>query len=315
VYRVVVRVVGGAMTVPFRAIRPPALLLWAITVAVGVAWGGSQLLSKIAISTGHDPAGVTLLEAVIAAVATTAACLLRGRALPLSRRAVLFYLACGLTGSALPGTLNYTTLQYLPVGVVSILIAGVPMLTMLIGRLLGRERLSAVRLLGIAMGAGAVAMIALPDAAVPGVGQVVWVLLGLTVALSYAVENMIIDIAAPPETDALTLMAGMSWAAMALLLPVVWMRGGWVDLSPMGAAELAILSVGIVHLVCYTTFIWLVKTAGPVFAAQVGYVVTISAVFWGMAILGERHSGLIWIALFLMLAGMALVRPRGEPGG
>jgi len=296
-------------------VRHPALFLWAVTVAVGIAWGGSQLLSKIAISTGHDPAGVTLLEAMIATMVTTFACLLRGRALPLSRGAVLFYLACGLTGSALPGTPNYTTLQYLPVGVVSILIAAVPMLTMLIGRLMGREELSAPRVLGIAMGAGAVATIALPDAAVPGVGQVVWVLIGLTVALSYAVENMIIDVAAPPDTDALTLMAGMSWAAMALLVPLVWMRDGWVDLSPMETAEQAILSVGIVHLVCYTSFIWLVKTAGPVFAAQVGYVVTVSAVFWGMAVLGERHSGLIWIALLLMLAGMALVQPREEPGG
>jgi len=290
--------------------RGGAAFLWAVLIAVGVAWGGSQLLSKIAISTGHDPAGVTLLETVIAAVITTLACVLRGRRLPLSRGSVVFYIACGFFGAALPGTLNYTTLQYLPVGIVSILIAGVPMMTLLLGRATGRERLTGLRMLGIAMGAGAVAMIALPDAAVPGVGQAVWVMLGLTVALSYAIENILIDTAAPPGTDALTLMAGMSWAGMALLLPLVWARDGWVDLTPLGNAELAILAVSVVHLVCYTSFVWLVQAAGPVFAAQVGYLVTISAVFWGMTILGERHAQIIWIALALMLAGMALVRPR-----
>ena len=294
--------------------RHPARVLWAAAVAVGVAWGGSQLLSKIAISTGHDPAGVTLVEAALAAAITSVACLLRGRRLPLSRAAVLFYLACGLFGSALPGTLNYTTLQYLPVGVVSILVAAVPMLTMLIGAATGSERLSAVRCLGIALGAGAVVMIALPDAAVPGVGQALWVMLGLAVALSYAIENTIIDIAAPPGADALTLMTGMSWAAFAMLVPLVWMRDGWVDLAPMGVAERAILGVAVVHLVCYTSFVWLVKAAGPVFAAQIGYVVTISAVLWGMAVLGERHAGPVWLSLALMLAGMALVQPRDESG-
>lgn len=300
------------MTAAPGSVRYGAVFLWVVLIGVGVAWGGSQLLSKLAISTGHDPAGVTLLETVIAAVLTTTACVLRGSRLPLSRNAVLFYIACGFFGAALPGTLNYTTLQYLPVGVVSILIAGVPMMTMLLGWATGRERLTGIRMLGIAMGAGAVAMIALPDAAVPGVGQAVWVLLGLTVALSYAVENIVIDVASPPGTDALTLMAGMSWAGMALLLPLVWARGGWVDLTPLGSAEQAILAVSIVHLVCYTSFVWLVQAAGPVFAAQVGYLVTVSAVFWGMVVLGERHSQIVWLALTLMLAGMALVRPRGE---
>ncbi len=290
----------------------PVPFLWMMTAIIGIAWGGSQLLSKVAISTGHDPAGVTLVETVIAVLITSVACALRGRRLPLSRKAVLFYIACGLLGAALPGTLNYTTLQYLPVGVVSILIAGVPMMTMLLGWSMGRERLTALRCIGLFLGIGAVAMIALPDTAIPGVGQAVWVLLGLTTALCYAVENIVIDVAAPPQTDALTLMMGMSCAAVMLLLPLVWARDGWVDLSPMGAAEQAILGVSIIHLICYTSFVWLVKAAGPVFAAQVGYVVTISAVFWGMAILGERHSSLVWLAFGMMLVGMALVQPRRD---
>ena len=305
---------AGGMTASPPVARHSAPFLWSVAFAIGVAWGGSQLLSKIAVSTGHDPAGVTLVETVVAVLLTTLACLLRGRALPLSPKALRFYAACGLFGSALPGTLNYTSLQHLPVGVVSILVSAVPMLTLLIGRALGRERLTLARLAGIGLGAGAVALIALPDAALPEVAQAAWVLLSLGVALSYAIENLVIDIASPPGADALTLMTGMSWAAMILLLPTVWMRDGWVDLAPMGVAERAILGVALVHLVCYTGFVWLVRAAGPVFAAQVGYVVTVSAVFWGMAILGERHSATVWLAFAAMIAGMALVQPRGGDG-
>lgn len=300
------------MTEAGGAIRHGPLFFWFCAVAIGVAWGGSQLLSKIAISTGHDPAGVTLIETMIAGSVTLGVCLLSGRRVPVSRRALGYYIACGVFGWSLPGVLNYTALSQLPVGIVSILVATVPMLTMALGWALGREKVGGMRVLGILLGAGAVAMIALPDTAVPGVDQAVWMLLSLGAAACYAVENLIIDMASPPKTDAVTLMAGMSWAAAALLLPIVWMREGWVDLTPLGPPEQAILGVGVVHLICYTGFVWLVKSAGPVFAAQVGYVVTISAVLWGMAMLGERHTSLVWVAFVVMLAGMALVQPRQD---
>ena len=290
----------------------PVIVLWVVAVVIGVSWGGSQLLSKLAVSTGHDPAGVALVSTIIAVVLMSAICLLRRSSLPMSRGAIFFYIACGIFGTALPSTLNYTIIRHLPVGIVSILIAGVPMLTMLLGWLFGRERLSAGKVAGIALGGAAAVLIAAPDAALPGEGATIWVLLGLMISLSYAIENMVIDITAPAGADAIILMTGMSWAALALLLPVVWMRDGWIDMTPLGLAEQSIVGVSLIHLFCYTGFVWLIGKAGPVFAAQIGYVVTVAGVFWGMAILGERHSGMVWLALALMLAGMALVQPRRE---
>ena len=57
----------------------------------------------------------------------------------------------------------------------------------------------------------------------------------------------------------------------------------------------------------------MIRTAGPVFASQTAYVITLAGVFWGMALLGERHSVYVWAALALMLLGLALVRPRNGP--
>jgi len=295
--------------------RYPALALWAVIVTIGVAWGGSQLLSKVAMSTDHDAAGVALVATLLAVVILAVAALVRRRRLPLSRKAIVFYIACGIFGTALPSTLNYTIIRHLPVGIVSILIAGVPMMTLLFGWAMRRENLSAGRVAGIGLGAAAVVLIALPDAALPMAGQAVWVVLGLCIALCYAIENMIIDIIPPEGADALTLMTGMSIAALALLLPVVWARDGWIDMMAMGAPEQAILGVAVIHLGCYTGFVWLIGVAGPVFAAQIGYVVTVAGVFWGMAVLGERHSQIVWLALVMMLVGMALVQPRRESDG
>ncbi|MEM7750041.1 MAG: EamA/RhaT family transporter, partial [Pseudomonadota bacterium] len=60
----------------------------------------------------------------------------------------------------------------------------------------------------------------------------------------------------------------------------------------------------------YGTFVHLVNTAGPVFASQTAYVVTLSGVGWGMLIFGESHSKWVIAATACMMVGLALVRPR-----
>ena len=73
---------------------------------------------------------------------------------------------------------------------------------------------------------------------------------------------------------------------------------------------MALGAMTLAHLGAYGGFVWLIGRAGPVFAAQVGYVVTLTGVILGMAVLGETHSAWVWAALVTMLAGLALVQPR-----
>ena len=75
-------------------------------------------------------------------------------------------------------------------------------------------------------------------------------------------------------------------------------------------AEQAVLASYGLHIFAYFGFVWLIARAGPVFASQVGYVVTGVGVGLGMAFYGERHSLWIWLALALMMIGLTLVRPK-----
>jgi drug/metabolite transporter (DMT)-like permease len=80
---------------------------------------------------------------------------------------------------------------------------------------------------------------------------------------------------------------------------------------PWQNAEWALLLSSLCHVAAYTGYIWLVGKAGAVFASQMAYVVTVSAVLFSALMLSEIYSGWVWSALALMLAGMALVQPRG----
>jgi drug/metabolite transporter (DMT)-like permease len=105
-------------------------------------------------------------------------------------------------------------------------------------------------------------------------------------------------------------ICGLSWGALALLTPAVIAADAWVDITRFGPPEQAVIAISFVHMAAYFGFIWLIGRAGPIFASQVGYVVTGSGVVLGMIVYGERHSPWVWAALALMFAGLALVKPR-----
>lgn len=283
-------------------------MLWLALLAVGVGWGATGPFSKLAVSTGNHPIGINFWNTAIGAVALTAVLLFSRGRLPLDRRHLVFFLICGFLGTALPNSLSYSAYKHLPVGVTVIVMALVPMATLLMSLPLRIERLDVRRLLGLGFGVAAVLL--LPETSLPAPGQVAWVVLPVIVSLSYAAENVYIASAKPPGCSVLETMCGLLWGALFLLTPAVVVSDAWVDITRFGPPEQAIIAVSVLHMGAYFGFIWLIGKAGPVFASQVGYIATGSGVMLGMIVYSERHSPWVWTALALMFAGLTLVKPR-----
>jgi len=285
---------------------------WAVLVVVGLAWGTTQLLTKLATSTDHPALGLAFWQTLIAASVFVGALRLTGRTLPAGRTALLLYLACGITGTVLPHTLTFWAIRHVPVGVQAIVISLAPMMTLLLSVAVGVDRAERRRLIGLGLGMVAVMLIVLPETSLPDPGQAGWVMLLAVVPLSYALENVAIARAQPPDMDAMQLMAGLSLAALLLVAPAVAMSGVWVPLWPIGVAEAALIGTSFLHVCAYFGLVWLIGHAGPVFASQVGYLVTGTGVALGIFVLGESHSSWVWAALALMMVGVTLVRPKAR---
>lgn len=277
---------------------------------IGVAWSFTGPLAKLAVSTGHHPIGIAFWNVIIAVALLSAVLAVRRTKLTFTRKHIAFFAVCSILGTVLPNTLSYWAYNHLPIGVIMLVLSLVPMATMLMALPLRLEKPQAVRLLGILFGIIAVAFIALPETSLPHPEQAIWVLLPVIVSVSYAAENIVIAVARPDRCDSLTILCGFNWAALIFLFPILLVSDAWFDLYPFGVAEQATLAISIVHIAAYFGFIWLVTRAGPVFAAQVGYVVTGSGVLLGIILFGEQHSWWIWTALVLMMAGLVLVHPN-----
>ena len=79
---------------------------------------------------------------------------------------------------------------------------------------------------------------------------------------------------------------------------------------PFGPLEWAVIGLAVITAGAYTSFVYVINIAGPLFASLCGYLVTLAGVFWGIALFGETHSVWVWASLVVMLIGLALVTPR-----
>ncbi len=282
-----------------------------VLVALGIIWGLTIPLTKIAVSTGHQPLGLIFWQMLVATIILSAITIARRVGPVLNRRTLIYFLAIGLLGTIIPNSFSYLAASHLPAGVMGIVIASVPMFSLGIALGLRIEGPSYRRSIGVLLGAAAVVLLVAPQTSLPDPGKAIFVLVALVAPLCYGVEGNYIALRAPPGVDAIVTLLGASVIGCLISWPLAVTTGSWVNLfAPWGRPEWALLLSSGCHVVAYTSYIWLVGKAGPVFASQTAYVVTVSAVFLSTLILSETYSGWVWSALALMLAGLALVQPR-----
>jgi len=307
------------MAAPLPKTALGRLWAWAVLLIMGVAWGLTFSLAKIAVDGGAHPLGITLWQALLGAALLLAVTLARRRPLRLGASYLNLYLLCALLGTAVPGVLFFYAALHVPVGVLSITVTLVPILTVVLSALLGVERLALARVTGVLLGLLSVLLLVAPEESLPDPGTAPWVLAACAASACYAAENLVIALRTPPGANAFSVAGGMFVVASVFLMPIVAWTDSFVPLAwPWGAVEWSIIGMSAISAVAYSLFIYLVNRAGPVFASQTAYVVTLSGVFWGIAIFGEVHSFWIWLSLLLMMIGLTLVRPReaaAEPVG
>lgn len=279
---------------------------------LGLGWGVTQPLGKIATSTGHQPFGLIFWQLAICSVVLGAMSLPRGKGLVFRREALQFYVVVALLGTLIPNYTFYISVTHLPAGIMSILISTIPLIAFPLALALGIDRFSVLRLCGLLLGVAGVALIALPDGSLPATGMVAYLPLAMLGPLFYATEATYVAKWGTAGLDPVQAMFGASVVGAVLCLPVALASGQFIDPTAVwGRAEWALMASSSIHALVYASYVWLAARAGSVFASQTSYLVTATGLIWAMVLLGERFSPVVWLALVVMLSGVALVQPRG----
>ncbi|MEP3347895.1 MAG: DMT family transporter [Litoreibacter sp.] len=285
--------------------------LFTALFVMGAGWGLTQPLGKMAVDGGHRQFGLIFWQVVITGAILGAICLMRGKPITFTRNQLWACLIIALVGTVLPGAGTYAALEYLPAGLVAILLSLVPMMAFPVAVLLGNENFQWSRLAGLAFGLCGVLLIVLPEASLPDRSMVAFIPLALIAPLFYAVEGNYVARWGTAGLDPLQLLLGASVIGALIAGPLALWRGQFINPNiSYGLAEWALIGSSLIHAFVYSAYVWLVGRAGPVFAVQVSYLVTAFGVVWSIWLLGERYSLWVWAAFAILLFGLALVQPR-----
>ncbi len=284
---------------------------WIILLVMGMAWGLSFSLARVAASAGIHPFSITFWEAVGAGGTLLLICLLRRRPIPLSRDLLLLYLVAGALGMVVPNAIFFYAAAHVPAGILSISLAVIPLITFVASAALRLERIALGRAAGVLLGIFAIVLLVGPQESLPDPAQLPWVLLCVGAAACYAGFNIMVSLWRPYGATGFTTTAALFTAAALLLVPVMaatdsFVAPGW----PWTEVEWALLGLGLINAVAFSLFVYLIETAGPVFTSQTSNLVTLFGVLWGIVIFGEQNSAWVWLSLATMMLALALVSPR-----
>ena len=281
-----------------------------ILLIVGVSWGLTAPLSKIAVSTGHHYLGLLIWQIIIMILSLGLIQIFRKKKLPLNLNCFWRYVLVALLGTLLPNSIMYKAYFHLQSGIMSILVSIVPMIAFLLVLVLQMEKFEIRRFLGVLFGIFAIILIAFPKLDLGYIGEVGWILLALLSPLCYAIEGVWINKIGIAKLDPIEVILGASILGFFILMPIVALNGYWITpYSVWGPAEFAITASSLIHSIIYISYIWLIGKAGVIFASQVSYIYTASGIGFSIILLGEGYSLFVWAAVILMLMGLMMVRP------
>ena len=281
-----------------------------ILLIVGVSWGLTAPLSKIAVSTGHHYLGLLIWQIIIMILSLGLIQIFRKKKLPLNLNCFWRYVLVALLGTLLPNSIMYKAYFHLQSGIMSILVSIVPMIAFLLVLVLQMEKFEIRRFLGVLFGIFAIILIVFPKLDLGYIGEVSWILLALLSPLCYAIEGVWINKIGIAKLDPIEIILGASILGFFILMPIVALNGYWVTpYRVWGPAEFAITLSSLIHSIIYISYIWLIGKAGVIFASQVSYIYTASGIGFSIILLGEGYSLFVWAAVILMLMGLMMVRP------
>lgn len=287
------------------------LLYLVVLFAMGIGWGLTLPLAKVATSSGHQPYGLIFWQLVIVVLVLAPIAWVSGRPVALKPRHLRLFLVVALTGAVLPDVFFYLTAAKLPAGILSILMSTSPLFSLPIALALGNDRFSWVRLTGLLFGMAGVVLMIAPKSSLPDPSMTVFVFLALLAPLLYATEGNIVARWGTYGLDPFRTIVGASVTGAIITLPIAWFSGQWINpLEGFGIPEAALAAGAVTHGLVYAAYVWLVGRAGSVFTSQAAYIVTGFGVLWSMVLLGETYSVFVWVALLTMLGGIFLVQPR-----
>ena len=285
----------------------PAWQLIGGFLIIYIVWGSTYLAIRWAVTT-IPPFLLGAVRFLIAGSAMYAFARWRGAAAPTRsewRHAAIIGTMLLFVGN---GSVSWAS-QRVSSGLTSVLVATVPLWLVVCEAWQGK-RPRVAQMLGVVVGLVGVALLVLPARGGTGAVDPVGALVLTLSSLSWTIGSLYSRTAAQakPATMAISMQMLVGGTLLTLLSTA---RGEWHQVITQTPTWLSIASL--IYLIIFgsvigfSTYMWLLKVASPAAVGTYAYVNPLVAVLLGVALGGERLPKLAWIAMTIIVGGVALV--------
>ncbi len=270
-------------------------------------WGCSFLFIKVAVAS-VPPLWVVSFRSLIGAALLLVILRVRRTRLPRGFAIWRDLALLAALGNAVPWGLMAWATQHLPSGIVAVMNALTPTMTMLIAMSFGLERAATRRFVGLAIALGGTALAVSSDLGAPGtllaVGAVALGTVAYGAGAVYAKER--VSGRQPP----LAIATGQVSIGALLTLPLA------AVISPLPAradvpleAVASIVALGTIGTgLAFLTFYALIQGVGATNATMVTYLIPVVALGVGAAVLGEALTVVVLVGTALTVGGVWLAQ-------
>lgn len=292
----------------FAMNRPAAGIVdYALLASLGLMWGGSFMLIKVAIL-DVPPATMTVARLLVASAILFAVAVAYRERITFRIKTIGLILLVGLFGNALPFTLIAWGEQTVDASLASILMGIMPISTLFLAHFLtSDEILTSHKIIG-----GCIGLVGL----VVLVGPAVLLRLGedgirqlaiLAAAISYSINAILTkSLLNLPRRSA---AAWLLFAGAVMTMPLALLFDNPTALQPDMESTLAVLLLGIFPTAIATLVMFQVlQRQGAAFFGQVNLIVPAFGVAWAAILLGERPELRAYLALAFILLGIWVAR-------
>ena len=257
---------------------------------------------------GYGPITVACARTTLGAFALLGIMFALRRPLP-SRQAMRAIAIIGPLNTALPFMLLSWGQQYVPSAFAGISMAVLPLFVLPLAYFFSDETLDMRRVVGVLFGVvGAIVLIG-PGVLRIGTGMEPWGQIACLLAtLSYSISSILTRRC--PPVDSITMAAFTLMFGSIIMIPLMILIEG-IPTPTTGESTLAIIFLGLVPTAFAAYLrVMVVRTAGSVFMTNVNYQVPLWSVVFGAVLLDETLPIEFFIALGIILAGLAISQDK-----
>ena len=284
-------------------------LEWALLIGLSIIWGGSYLFMKVAVAS-VPVFTIVFLRVALGALVLALVMLAMRLQFPAGLLVWRSFFGMGVINNVIPMSLIVFGTSTIDAGLASIINAMTPLFAIVIAHFAtDDERLTANRLMGVALGIGGVIVLIGPSLLFNAQINLWGEFACLAATLSYATASIFGRRFARMKLQPIQIAFGQTASASLVLLPISWIIDKpWTLPLPSHGAIMSLAALGILcTAIGYMMYFRVLNNSGAVAVALVTLLIPPSALVLGIFVLGETLSLTDVIGMGLIGMGLVIV--------